>query len=496
MFTMFVGLGGTGTQIAGTICNLYPMLQEARITDQPFVMYILDKDTNSEIFKACSSALHRYQEAMPLMPFKKLPPYTFDGAIYQNMQKEVAVYRKNTDGQYTVMDIIGHDKPMAELASMCWSGDKRDESLRDGNNRDPSRGSLDAGVCLEHLTTSRLFGGIDTAINEHGETGVRLVILGGATGGMGSSLIVPLAEALKQQFPKLRIDMVILGTYFALPARKKGKNESAVDDIGTTMDSFYRAADQIQELAAIVSPDWRVYYVAMPANPRLDDICGEFRKNTAPKRKAHLLELAAALGAFDLENKEGGYYETALTYDGGKNSEIEWDAFPLGSELKQSAYKFLRLVSVLACNVLPALLKEPKDLRGDVYLKRYLAKPDDPEKIEKMRELLKVWLQNVKPYFEMWHEIQLFTRLGREDGKQVVNLLPAKDMENMAATLAAPQRVQDNFIPLLEQKTWMNYVGELKPDKKAIQDAKGDEAKILGLMIADIYTDLSRREVK
>jgi hypothetical protein len=146
--------------------------------------------------------------------------------------------------------------------------------------------------------------------------------------------------------------------------------------------------------------------------------------------------------------------------------------------------------------VLPALLKEPKDLKGDVYIKRYLAKPDDLEKIEKMRELLKIWLQNVKPYFEMWHEIQQWTRLGREDNNQVVTLLPARDMDNMAATLEAPQRIQDNFIPLLEQKTWMNYVGELKPDKKAIQDAKGDAAKLLGLMIADIYKDLSGREVK
>jgi hypothetical protein len=345
------------------------------------------------------------------------------------------------------------------------------------------------------LDTSRLFKGIDTAINDHGETGVRFVILGGATGGMGSSLIVPLARELKQQFPKLRIDMVILGTYFAIPARKKGKNESNVDDIGTTMDSFYRAADQIQELAGVVSPDWRVYYVAMPANPRLDDICGEFRKNTAPKRKAHLLELAAALGAFALEKMEGGYYETALTYDGGANLTVEWDSLPLGSELKKSAYNFLRLISVLACNVLPALLKEPKALKGDVYIKRYLAKPDDPEKIEKMRELLKIWLQNVKPYFEMWREIQLFTRLGREDGKQVVDLLPAKDMENMAATLAAPQRTQDNLIPLVRE-TWINYVNELKPDKKAIQDAKGDEVKILALMIKDIYTDLSGRKVE
>jgi hypothetical protein len=244
------------------------------------------------------------------------------------------------------MDIIGHDKPMTELASMCWTGDKREESLRDGNNRDPSRGSLDAGVCLEHLGSSRLFSGVEKAIDQHGAPGVRLVILGGATGGMGSSLIVPLAEALKEQFPKLRIDMVILGTYFAIPARKKGKGESKVDDIGTTMDSFYRAADQIQELAGIVSPEWRVYYVAMPANPRLDDICGEFKKNTAPKRKAHLLELAAALGAFALENVEGGYYETALTYDGGKNSAVEWDAFPLGSELKKPAYNILRLISV------------------------------------------------------------------------------------------------------------------------------------------------------
>ncbi|MHC6202368.1 hypothetical protein ACYULU_04145 [Breznakiellaceae bacterium SP9] len=503
MHTIFVGLGGTGTQIANTIANLYPFLQDAGLADTPFEMYILDKDTNSGIFNACKKSYDRYQDCFDLLPFKqKLDPYTFAGTAYQEMQGTL----QNTD--YTVMSLIGTDKDIQELATMCWSEEKRNESIRDGNNRDPSRGSLDAKVCLDRFADcsngkpSSLYEGIENAKNEQGLSNVRIVILGGATGGMGSSLIVPLAEKLKEHFDSIRIDMVILGTYFSIPTGGKG-----VNDIGTSLDSYYRAADQIEELSALVTNDWRIYYVAMPC---FDDICGAFNKNSANKRKSHLLELLAGLAAFDFENtkKTGGFYGTALNYDISKaDSVIEWPDIPYGKELKPYVLLFMKLLSYLT-RIMGSLSQQKNILKGDAYLKEYFngKQANRTDVVESMRDILRKWLMNVKPYFDFWLEIQNETRVGRKGGKLPVVFFPENDMKTLAGMLTdaisdSSEKQAQNYmsvLPFLDQtkkESFINFVDGLKTNQKLIKEilSKKDAAAsetaqaLLRLMLQDIY---------
>ncbi|MDR2786611.1 MAG: hypothetical protein LBB83_11945, partial [Treponema sp.] len=236
MHTMFICLGGTGTQIGTAIGNLYPLLEQSRIAGAPYEMFILDKDARGGIYSACVGAYERYQDYSSFLPFKALPPYTLYSTIYQDLQGTTENLR-NAD--YTVTDLIGKDRPIRELAGMCWIQEKRDESIRDGNNRDPSRGSLDALVCLEYLENCALFERVKAAVDIYGEAGIRAVILGGATGGMGSSLIVPLAKKIKEYFADIRLDLVILGTYFLIPQRSQ-QQKNIVDNIGSTQDSFYR----------------------------------------------------------------------------------------------------------------------------------------------------------------------------------------------------------------------------------------------------------------
>ncbi|GHU45016.1 hypothetical protein FACS1894190_16950 [Spirochaetia bacterium] len=144
MYNIFVGLGGTGTQIATAISNLYPFLWDAGITNDKFDIYILDKDITSGIYTACADAYTSYITCRDLLPYeKKLDPYIFKSNAYQNLQIEF----KDKD-TYNVLDIIGKDDEIKDLASMCWKKGKQTESLKEGNNRDPSRGSLDVAIVL------------------------------------------------------------------------------------------------------------------------------------------------------------------------------------------------------------------------------------------------------------------------------------------------------------------------------------------------------------
>jgi hypothetical protein len=453
-------------------------------------MFILDKDTNSGIYKACTAAFQRYADCRRLLPFDNLPPYELSPTVYQDMQEYTGLLRNRN---YTVIDLIGDDAPMKELAGMCWTEDKRNESLRDGNNRDPSRGSLDAQVCLEYLPESSLLQGkngkqgLQNLVDKYGEQGVRAVILGGATGGMGSSLIVPLAKKLRDRFSTLRIDMVLLGTYFEIPQRNAPPPGAAdADDIGTSLDSFYRAADQIEELHNAVDNGWRVYYAGMPG---FDSTAGKFDKNGAVKRKAHLLELTAALAAFEFgqEHCQPGFYGTSLSYGKDKNF-ADWTDIPQGINLKKPAENFLKMLSVLACKVYPALCADAKDIRKDGYLKQYFKKnpADELEVIKNMRDELKVWLQNASPYFEFWQEMQINTRFGAKDGKTAAVFFPQEDMNRLAQFLDLSQSALNEKLPLWGGKTWHLFLDDIKPDKKRLADAKTPQEK-LQWMLEDIW---------
>jgi hypothetical protein len=400
------------------------------------------------------------------------------------------------------MDLIGNDSSIQELAAMCWPSEKRNESIKDGNNRDPSRGSLDAEVCLNRFEQCSLYDGIKEAKNKYHDEGVRIVILGGATGGMGSSLIVPLAKKLREHFDKIRVDLVILGTYFSIPTHKK-----SVDNIGTSVDSFYRVADQIEELSTVLDNTWKVYYTAMPF---FDDICGEFLKNGANKRKSHLLELLSGIAAFDLEKEAPGFYGTALNYDIKKNDAVvAWTDIPFGTEIQTSVMVFMKLMSTLT-RVMGSLSQDKEHVKGDSYLKEYLNnKPADHiEIIEAMRDILKVWLVNVKPYFDFWYEVQTETRLGRKSGRSPITFFPENDIKTLADMLndsisdsiAKQAQNYGNILPFGEN--FNNYVAGLNTDKKQIKEklSKRDAAAretaqaLLGLMMQDIYKNLSAKK--
>jgi len=505
MYTVFVCLGGTGTQLGGAICNLYPLLKLSGIAEEPFSMFILDKDTNSGIYKACVSARQRYEDCLPLLPFDALPVYELTSTVYQEMQGATGLLG---NAIYTVMNLIGDDEEMGDLASMCWPEEKRNESLRDGNNRDPSRGSLDALVCLDHLEESSLYEGkagkqgLRNLADKYGSDRIRVVILGGATGGMGSSLIVPLAKKLRDSFPGLRIDLILLGPYFEIPQRKAPPPGTAdVDNIGTSLDSFYRAADQIHELHDLVDNDWYVYYAAIPG---FDDTAGTFEKNGAVKRKSHLLELAAALASLYLGkgDTKPGFYETALSYEKDR-SPVTWNEIPFGLEIKKPAEDFLKLISLIATKVLPELSADLKDIKKSAgllgsggYLGPYFKKnpADEKETLEAMRDRLKTWLQNARPYYEFWQEIQLGTHLGWKDGKSIVEFFPQGDMNRLGEFIEGSKKARENEdIPLWGGTTWQLFLDNRNPDKKRLTDTRDALGK-LRWMFEDIWNIIQHKE--
>jgi hypothetical protein len=483
---------------------VYPLLKSAGLCEDLVEMYVIDKDTRGGIFAASGSLHSQYTLYEPFLPFGHLPPYTYSNGVYQELQRECGPF---SNEKYTVMELIGKDEPMKELAAMCWSKEKRDEDLHEGNNRDPSRGALDAGVCLAHLEKSSLYAGIQKAIDTRKVTGVRVVILGGATGGMGSSLIVLIANKLRTFFPGLRIDLVILGTYFAIPARQRQAGESNVDDIGTSSDSFYRVADQLEELADLAgnrgfdndrNREWRVYYAA---SPDFDDICGAFEKNGAEKRKAHLVELCAALAAFHLETLEPGFYETALKWDKSKNdSLINWDEIPGGEAVKKSAHNFMKLISVMAAAVRHRVKHPQLDaFKSDPFLKLYGFKKEKSslELLAGISDLLEQWLNNVRSYVTFWKEVQEHTHLGDTSGKILTGFFTQDDVNKLIAIL------EDKDIPLLNEMPfcpapWSDYVSEyIKPDKREIASvsaAAGAAESLFKIMMRDIYKAVTRKE--
>lgn len=406
---------------------------------------------------------------------------------------------------------------MQKLASMCWKKEKQNELLRDGNNRDPSRGSLDANVCLEYFEQSSLFKELEEASKNKAIEDLRLVLLGGITGGMGSSLIVPLVKKIKNYYDKdapdktkifenLRIDLVLLGTYFLIPVNPDKKKK--VDDIGETIDSYYRVCDQLRELEEDLIKEfpkcpWYVYYAAMPA---FDDICGAFQKNGASKRYSHFLELTAALSAFALKSTtEPGLYQTVLPCDEKTGDiKISWDEIPLGSVIKAPAKKLMRLISIVVCQLYPRFSQEAKDLKKDVYIKKYIKNPqNDMKKIEAIRTMLKEWLTHLVPYFEFWNEIQTHSKFGGTK-KVVLDFFPAEDMKNLSNyfsaiftnPFAAWGSKPINTMPLFKD-SWMNYLFDFKQDKaklKKLIEVEDNTKELFFLMIKDIYETLEAKK--
>jgi DNA-binding PadR family transcriptional regulator len=491
MHTIFACLGGTGTQIGRAIGTLYPLLKkdkEEGLIDEPFDMFIIDKDTNSGIFKGCVGTHERYEQCYKALPFNEpLEPFYLGHDVYQQMQGATGLLR---DGIYTLKDIIGEDKFVLELASMCWSDEKIGESLRDGNNRDPSRGALDAAVCLNNLEKSSFCTQIDKVISERSLDQVRLVILGGATGGMGSSLIVPLVDRIKVKYPKLRVDLVILGTYFTIPQRKDEKNKSSVDNIGTSKDSFYRAADQIRELAdKAVNNENRVYYAAMPF---LDSgVSGEVFEKNGADRRAHLVELCAALAAFEIADKKPGFYQTVLPYNlqsSEAENVIRWDDIPGGNKIYKKAARFMNLLSLLSSRIYPVLNNAEKSTEIAKYrselINRYFKKKDQ-ETIDAAVTALRAWIQNTMPYFKFWNDIQEYSKLGFMDSRNPVLFFDREQMTKLKEELDSPQMSKLGSIPFIKEK-WNDILGNLKPDPKKVA-AASDSVELLKLLIEDVY---------
>jgi hypothetical protein len=491
MHTIFACLGGTGTQIGRTIGTLYPLLKkdkEEGLVDEPFDMFIIDKDTNSGIFKGCVGAHDRYEQCYRVLPFNEpLEPFYLGTDVYQQLQGATGLLRDNI---YTLKNIIGDDKFILELASMCWNEEKIGESLKDGNNRDPSRGALDAAVCLDHLDQSSFFMRIDKVISERSMDQVRLVILGGATGGMGSSLIVPMVERINAKYPKLCVDLVVLGTYFTIPQRRDEQDKSSVDNIGTSKDSFYRAADQIKELAdKAVSNENRVYYAAMPS---LDSgVSGDVFEKNGADRKAHLLELCAALAAFEIAGKKPGFYQTVLPYNPQSTEAenvIRWDDIPGGNRIQKKALRFMNLLSLLSCRIYPVLNNaensaEIAKYRGQL-INRYFKKKDN-ETIDATITALRGWIQNTTPYFMFWDDIQEYSKLGFLDGRNPVLFFDREQMSMLKKELNSPQMSKLGSIPFIKEK-WSDILENLKPDPKKVT-AASDSTELLKLLIEDVY---------
>lgn len=517
-YTLFVCLGGTGTQVGTAIGNLYPLLRSSGIAGESSVynMFIMDKDTKGN-HEYCVDAAQRYQSFYNTLPFETLAPYTLTSGLYHELQKKANKF----DTDYTVIDLIGSDDPIKALAGMCWEEEKYTESLRYGNNRDPSRGSLDAHVCLKYFTESSLFKTLTELVNGASVNNIRLVIIGGTTGGMGSSLIVPLVQKIKayrnsddstlKNLGKIRIDLVILGSYFKIPNNPDDLDK--VNDIGVTNDSYYRVRDQVQELEKLVSEygddQWRVYYVACQG---FDDICGSFNKNGAEKRKAHLVELLAAGAALQLQPKGAGFYQTSIPTDEEGSLKIGWEEIPLGisdgagAKLKNSARNLMRLISVMACQVYPRFCQDIPLLQKDVYVTTYIKKPkDNKKKIDALSVLIKAWLGQLIPYFEFWNDIQLYSKLGGGNSiaieffdRDAMNTLSAilANVINNPAVAWRSDGTPVNQMPLCKD-TWMNYLSGISPARGRLATATASEDKsedLFSLMIEDLYQVLSTKK--
>ncbi|MDR1896428.1 MAG: hypothetical protein LBR10_06525 [Prevotellaceae bacterium] len=487
MIDVVVTVGGTGTQVGTLIGLLYPVLNRQK----PFQMFILDKDTTSGIYTACVDANEKYKHYDGLLPIPGAPAknYTLDPSVYQNLQKFVD-FAKNPN--YTVMHLIGNDKSIKDMAAMCWTEDKRIEPMHDGNNRDPSRGSLDVYACLEHLKDSSFYKEIKKLNDDKHK--VRIVIVGGITGGMGTSLIIPLLEKLnmkesddsQQTGIAIDIDLVLLGPYFGIPAND-------VNVIGTNREAYFRAAAQLEELASTLKQDSknvkRVYYAAMP---QFDiDTCGEFKINGAGPRKFHLIELCAALACFDLDEKADGFYQTVFP----DSLIIDWAEIPLGEDIEKNAKNLMRLISVLAFG-LRADLDDFCEGRKNrqVFLKKYIAKYSMYGKtIGNMRGLLKLWLQTLGSFVDIWIQIKEYTRFGETNKKEFVRFFDKDELQKIRRCIDEPNYRND--WPMLPDKqlTWNNIVYATSPYAKRneVGIADGPDAKeILAEMIKDIFNKI------
>ena len=521
--TLFICVGGTGTQVGTAIGTLYPLLKSSRIakSDDEYSMFIMDKDTAGDNYSYCVGVLEKYkniinfketkegeEKAPSFLPFEVLPPYELHATLYKDLQEK----REKSGGvptdDCTVMKLIGDNKAVVELANMCWEKEKRTESLTDGNNRDPSRGSIDSHVSLKYLKQTSLFQKIKTLIGTSTSKGdIRIVIIAGITGGMGASLIVPLVEELKEfsnddnlkKIAEIRVDIVAIGPYFNIPSNSDGKE---VDNIGTSSDSYHRAKDQIKELTELVETykdvNWNVYYVDVPDD--LDDICGTFNKNRANKRQTHLVELMAALAIFDLrEYKNGGHHQTLLEH---KKEKIDWDELAQGDKLKPYARTLMKLIVIVATELFPRFSQKDEDLKKDVFIKMYFRKVEENILlIEEIASKIKEWLINAIPYFNFWNDIRTHFKFGKNHNISI-EFFDKADMDSLETIFASVTNKADvswekkplNKIPLCK-KTWMNYVVAIKPSSKIneILDKKQTRAEAMfSLILKDIYEVLKK----
>ncbi len=512
-YTFFLCLGGTGTQVGSAIGNLYPFLKDAKIAEDGDVykVFIMDKDTHGKNYDYCVNVCERYNTLHSTLPMNAMSPYEIYPNIYQELQGQAG----NLSKDYTVMDLIGFDSRIKELANMCWKEEKQKESLRDGNNRDPSRGSLDAHVCLEYFEGSSLFSELEKLTKSNNIGNLRLVILAGTTGGMGSSLIVPLIEKIKGYYNKddaekklifenLRIDLVLLGTYFKIPLNPNASRK--VDEIGTAIDSYYRASNQLKELEEgvvkkFMSQKWWVYYVAFPG---FDEVCGAFNKNGAEKRKAHIVELLAALAALDLAKQPSpAFYTTRVPSNKDGKVNISWEEIPLGDSLKRPIRAFMKCLIIVATQVYPRLSLDLNLKAKDVYITKYIKKPkDNVGTMDALLSVTKQWLTNMIPYVEFWYEVQKYSELGQ---KGVVNLFQQDEMEELKDifinVVNNPYTAWGDSKPINKMPmcsaSWMKYVDEIKPDKKelnGILDSKNVVDSLFKFMLSDIYTMLMKRK--
>lgn len=554
--TIFICLGGTGTQIGTAIEKVYPFLPEARMIHpkSTYTLFIMDKDTGHN-YAHCTDIAKKYGEFSRYLPFDKCEiPYELKGNLYTELQAKAGWAGKD----YTVRELIGTDAPMEELAGMCWNEAKRGESLKDGNNRDPSRGSLDAYAFLEHFEKSALFTVLEEAVTGETPDSYRLVILSGLTGGMGSSLIVPLVRKIKtyekkednntklKLFEKLRIDLVLLGPYFKIPPNPNKENK--VDEIGDTLDSHYRVKEQLKELkedliSKFPEDEWIVYYSAVPVP--CASTCGPFSKNGAERRKTHLLELMAALAAFQLRYQGPGFYGTEgeLPEDVQQKDhaayKVEWQHLPFSqnpisnnnNNLKKAVENFMSLFSIMVCQLYPRFYsgndkvkqKNAAYIKKDVYLNKYLKEYRKNnggnkvmDKIERLYSLIDKWLEQARPYFEFWNEIQTYSALNKE-GSIYIDFLPKDGMEKLVSYFGKDKksalsawRYKDtknrdhgskkNYIPInimplcKDKKTWMNCVDGIKPKNSELkaalrEDIEGESSDklLLALMMKDMY---------
>jgi len=515
--TFFLCLGGSGSQVGTAIGNLYPLLKASGLADSNDIyrMFIVDKDTRGKNYDYCINVAKRYKEIYKTLPFEALNPYEVDGNLYQELQDAAGKLSRD----YTVMDLIGFDSSIKELSNMCWKEEKQKESLRDGNNRDPSRGSLDAYVCLQYFEKSSFFKELKHLVESTPIENIRIVILAGTTGGMGSSLIVPLVKRMKDYydvndperkkiFEALRIDLVLLGTYFKIPQNPDANKK--VDEIGKTIDSYYRTCDQLREIEEGVvkkfyKQNWWVYYVAFPG---FDDICGAFNKNGAEKRKSHLVELLAALATFNLGIlKDPGFYQTTLPFDESGKFKVAWIDIPMGAKIKKSVKTLFKCISIVACQLYPRLCMDVKMQGKDVYITKYIRKPKNSlGELNELASMTRKWLFYMVPSFEFWEEVQTYSKFG-SDGRGKVELFKDCDVEDLKKILInvlnnpfvswGNDSTPINKMPMCDG-SWMVYLSEIKPDKRKLSAIIGKvdgNKELFNFMLQDLYNMLiARRE--